>query len=195
MRRRNLSKIQIIFAILLFSLASISISYAGLTDNINIFGTVTTSEDFDTTCGQSSNTAWARMYNYSEDFTYEFPGPNWATYIICEPSELPQTFYLFAGQHYWVGELYVWKDSNYLYVKYNLDEDNYSMSESQLHVATLLDGIPHTKNGNPIPGQFDYSKQYDPTEPHDLYQIDWDSDWDNVDLYIAAHAVVWGIYP
>jgi hypothetical protein len=194
-KRNNLSKIGLMFAILIFALASISASYAGLFDNINVFGTVTTSDDFVTT-GGSSNTAWARMNDDPNDFTYDFPGQNWATYIIVEPTVDIQTFYLYAGQFYRVGELNIWKDNDHLYVQYDLDE-GFEMEETQLHIATTLNDIPQTTGGNPgnpIPGQFDYKTEYDPFPQQDTYQIDWDSSWNNIDLYIAAHGVIWGIY-
>ena len=190
-KRRNMSKIGLIFAVLLLSLAGISISYAGLTDDINIFGTVTTADDF-VTLGGSNQTAWARMFDDPDDFTYEFPGATWATYVLCTPAEDIQTFYLYAGQHYRVGELKVWKNSNYLFVQYYLD-DGFVMEESHLHVAASLGGIPQSPGG-PIPGGFTYKRDYDPYEQQDTFQIDWDSSWDNVPLYIAAHAVVWGYY-
>jgi len=192
-KRNNLSKIGLIFAILLFALASISASYAGLFDNINIFGNVTTAEEFVTAGGGSSNTAWARMNDDPNDFTYEFTGPNWATYLIVNPIEDIQSFYLYAGQFFKVGELNVWKNNDYLYIQYELDE-GFEMEETQLHIAITLDGIPQTGNGNPIPGQFDHKRLYDPYPQSDTYQIDWDSSWNNIDLYIAAHGVIWGIY-
>jgi hypothetical protein len=191
-KRSNITKIEFIFAILIIALAGIGVSYAGLYDNITIFGTVTTADDY-VTMGGSNETAWARMYDNPNDFTYEFSGANWATYIICTPTENIQTFYLYAGQFYIVGELNIYKDNDYLYVQYNLDE-GFEMQETQLHVATSLDGIPHTPTGNPKPGLFDYKREYDPYPSQDTYQIDWNAAWDNVDLYIAAHGVIWGYY-
>ena len=43
---KNMSKTGLIFIILLFSLASISISYSGFTDILQIHGGVTIAEDF-----------------------------------------------------------------------------------------------------------------------------------------------------
>jgi len=67
------------------------------------------------------------------------------------------------------------------------------MEETQLHIATTLDSIPQN-NGNPTPGQFQYKQTHDPSVTEYTYTIPWDSSWDDIDLYIAAHAVVWGIY-
>ena len=65
------------------------------------------------------------------------------------------------------------------------------MSESHLHVATSLEGIPQTPSGNPIPGQFDYGEEYDPSVNVYTYNMPWNQSWNDLDLYIAAHAVVW----
>ena len=157
-------------------------SYGVWTDTITIEGTITTGEVHD-------ETAWARMYDISDDFTYEFPGSNWATYIINQSTENEATFYLYAAQHYRAGELHVWKDDSYLYVEYDLD-DSYDMSESHLHVNTSLDGIPQN-NGNSPPGQFDHKEDHDPRVTEYTYEIPWDPSWNNHDLYITAHAVVW----
>jgi len=128
------------------------------------------------------------MYDYPDDFTYDFPGSNWATYIINLTTENPEIFYLYAAQHYRVGELHIWKDCDYLYIEYDLD-DGYNMSESHLHVAKSLDEIPQS-NGNPVPGQFDYKEDHDPLVSEYTYNITWDSSWDCIELYIATHAVV-----
>lgn len=48
-----------------------------------VWGVYGDSTDADTT----EETAWARMYDDPEDFTYEFPGKNWATYVSYEPEE------------------------------------------------------------------------------------------------------------
>lgn len=48
-----------------------------------VWGVYGDSTDADTT----EETAWARMYDDPEDFTHEFPGKNWATYVTYEPEE------------------------------------------------------------------------------------------------------------
>ena len=78
-------------------------------------------------------------------------------------------------------------------------DDGYGMLESHLHVAASLDGIDGIPqaNGNPIPGQFDYGEDHGPRVTEYTYEIPWDRDRDNMELYIVAHAVVWiwGICP
>jgi hypothetical protein len=187
-RKKNITKLGFTFVILLLSLASISYSQAAWYDTITITGTVTTGE------WRCEETAWARMVDDPENFEYEFLGSNWATYIIVyqpiETIETLETFYLYAGQEYRAGELDVWRDDDYLYVQYILD-DGVTMSETHLHINTSLDGIPQN-NGNPIPGQFEYKEDHNPSVNGYLYTIPWDDEfWDGQDLYIAAHAVVW----
>jgi len=47
------------------------------------------------------------------------------------------------------------------------------------------------------PEQFGHNGGHDPQITEYTYEIPWDTDWDNKNLYIAAHAVVWvwGICP
>ncbi len=94
---------------------------------------------------------------------------------------------LIAGQHIDVGEVEIWNDADYLYVKYIVDDENWCLTETHLHVATDPDLIPQ-KNGNPIPGKFDYKGEHDCVYEL-IYEIplDWDC---NEEIYIASHAVV-----
>jgi Ca-activated chloride channel family protein len=90
-----------------------------------------------------------------------------------------------------VGEVIIYNDEDYLYIKY-VTEDGWYMTETHLHVAAdSPDGIPQTKKGNPIPGQFDHIDYHNPAVQCVEYMIEWDEDWEpGTVLYIAAHAVV-----
>jgi hypothetical protein len=85
-----------------------------------------------------------------------------------------------------IGEVQVWNDADDLYVKYVSNGDCFL--ETHLHVADSLSGIPQTKNGNPIPGQFEHS------DPHGCvteYTYQLDLDWSTgTGLFIAAHAAL-----
>ncbi|MEJ2251160.1 MAG: hypothetical protein P8Y97_16095 [Candidatus Lokiarchaeota archaeon] len=98
-----------------------------------------------------------------------------------------------------VGEIRVWNDADYLYVKYVIDTDltpdNPSddgvptlIYESHLHIEEHFMSIPQ-KNGNPIPGQFNYKTEHDPGVSEFTYEIPitWDID---TQVSIAAHALV-----
>ena len=188
-KNSKIAKLSLAFAALLLFLSSIGLGYSAWTDTIYVTGTITTGE------WDSDETAWGRMYDVPDDFTYEFPGANWATHIIHRPTANQVTFYLYAAQHYRVGKLHIWKNTDNLFVEYDLDP-GFTMSESHLHIAislTGLTGIPQS-NGNPVPGQFAYKQDHDPYVSEYLYTIPWDQNWCNIDLYIAAHAVVWGFF-
>lgn len=99
---------------------------------------------------------------------------------------------LIAGQHTDAGDVLVWNDANYLYVKYTA-EPGWCITETHLAVAETLAGIPQTKTGNPIPGRFENSGDYKKCETEVLYVYDLAAHgWDVCDqsLTIAAHAVV-----
>ena len=87
----------------------------------------------------------------------------------------------------YVGEVHIWNDGDFLYVKYLITDPDWCIVETHLHVATTLEGIPQ-KNGNPIPGHFDYGNEHD-CVPEFTYAVPliWPVD---TELYIAAHAVV-----
>lgn len=193
--KENISKIGLIFVILIFSLASISVSYAGWTDTIHVSGSVTTSEDDEYIIygGGSDETCWARMNDDPNNFCFEFPGNNWATYLKCTPTEDMQTFYLYAGQHIRVGELNIWRNTNFLYVEFYLSED-YFMDETHLHVSSCFDDIPTTPSGNPKLGLFGHCNEFDPFEQQIILEVDWDDSWTEQELFIAFHGVVWGFF-
>ncbi|MFX0040837.1 MAG: hypothetical protein ACFFAB_15975 [Candidatus Heimdallarchaeota archaeon] len=95
-----------------------------------------------------------------------------------------------------VGDVIVWNDGEFLYVKYQTIDDWY-LVETHLAVETIFEEIPQTEpnkqgkgGGNPIPGHFEWKREYCPPEQSDLFVIDLDG-W-NIDtiLYIAAHAEV-----
>jgi|GEM_PF-2371283 len=104
---------------------------------------------------------------------------------------------LTAARHFDAGDVSVWNDSEYLYIKYETVTKVY-LYETHLHVATSLAGIPQTKKGNPIPGHFDFATQYDWEISEDTYTIPLEAGWvGGTELFIASHAVVYtlcGLY-
>lgn len=99
-------------------------------------------------------------------------------------SDDPLVVDLLAGQTTPIGEVQVWNDADFLYVKFVSSGD--CLLETHVDVAASPTGIPQTKKGNPVPGQFEYS------EPHacvGVYTYDIQLDWPvGTDLYIATHA-------
>jgi len=96
-------------------------------------------------------------------------------------------FTLYAGQNIDVGNVEVWNDTDKLYIRYVVTAP-WRLTETHLHVAKSLDGIPQTKKGNPKPGKFDYKGEH-AYETEVLYEIPliWESD---TELFVAAHAKV-----
>ena len=110
------------------------------------------------------------------------------TAVLAHTAGNPFVVDLLAGKDIPAGEVQVWNDADYLYVKYELN--GWCMTETHVHAADSLDGIPHTKKGNPIPGHFDYKMEHDPCVTEYTYRIPLD-DWEpDTELYIAAHAAM-----
>ena len=94
---------------------------------------------------------------------------------------------LIAGQSMDAGDVLVWNDAVNLYVQF-VSTGDWCITETHVAVAALVSEIPQTKKGNPIPGKFDYSKQYSPCEQApDPYVIPLEWDYGET-VYIAAHA-------
>ena len=89
-----------------------------------------------------------------------------------------------------VGFVRAWQDDcGEWYIHYEtMDEGGWCwcISEIHAHVATTLEGIPQ-KNGNPIPGQFDYKYEFD--ECVRMFDVPI-GQLDPGTYYIAAHSVV-----
>ena len=113
-----------------------------------------------------------------------------AMVAAAEPDR-PQIAKLIAGKNLQVGEVWVWNDGEELHVKYRAfyNDLGYCLSETHMHVADSLAAIPQ-KNGNPIPGQFDY-KDEDLDCARVVEYVVPLNDWTpGTELFIAAHAVV-----
>jgi len=111
----------------------------------------------------------------------------------------PEVFTLYAGQHIDVGTVSVWNGINEvlgvecLYVKYETT-GGWVMTETHLAVANEFDGLPQTKKGNPIPGQFPYKHEdldfvMDDEYIIPLSEIDEEVECEDT-FYIAAQALL-----
>jgi hypothetical protein len=116
--------------------------------------------------------------------------------LVCATSPLlahteadPYVTDLIAGQTMDAGDVMVWNDADNLYVKYATSGD-WCMEGIKLHVAASLEGIPQTRSGNPIPGQFDYKAGFDcAPETTVVIPLTWAP---GTEIYITAMAEVEG---
>jgi hypothetical protein len=72
---------------------------------------------------------------------------------------------------------------NTYHVKYDITNPDFEVTEAHFDIECTLNGIPHTKNGNPQPGQFEYKTKSAP----------WEFDFTlptgcSCPFYVAAHA-------
>ena len=112
-----------------------------------------------------------------------------AALATAHTGEQPAETNLIAGKDTVVGTVKVWNGDETLHVLYETTGEWY-LTETRFHVATSLDGIPHTRKGNPILGKFDHRGPCDPPAQEAEYQIDLDGWTEETQLYIAARAVV-----
>ena len=120
-----------------------------------------------------------------------------------------ESFPLYAGQDWEVGEVLVWNDDTRVCVKYRLfdgtgeDPENvvgegWGIYETHVDAATSLEGIPQ-KNGNPPPGKLRYGEDDLTGEAmagpycipfEDIIGFTEELDLCGTPIVIAAHAVV-----
>jgi len=112
--------------------------------------------------------------------------PAEVTFDLEEPGEFP----LIAGRKTAVGSVTVSNDDQNLYVEFSTEND-WSIAETHLQVGESLDDFPLAgRQGNPVPGKFDYKDRHDPLTTSYEYTIPL-GDWEPGDvLMIAAHASV-----
>ncbi|MGB6641473.1 MAG: hypothetical protein WBG67_11900, partial [Thermoanaerobaculia bacterium] len=71
---------------------------------------------------------------------------------------------LCAGKSMDIGTVTVTNDDVNLYVTLSIEEEGWYFDETHVAVGDSVDDIPHTKKGNPIPGQFPYKWYPDPPD-------------------------------
>ena len=106
--------------------------------------------------------------------------------LICEDQVEP----LCAGQTMDLGTVTVSNDDVNLYITFEIQDPDWYLTETHVAVAETLDGIPQTRKGNPIPGQFPYScGTLAPFQTSCTVAVPL-RDWCSEDaLVVAAHAV------
>ncbi len=110
--------------------------------------------------------------------------------VGAQTEDSPLRAKLIAGKSMWVGLVEVWNDAENLHIRFvTFGGEGYCLNETHLHVADSLDGIPQ-KNGNPIPGKFEYKDENLGCAHEIKYAVPL-GNWEvGTKLFIAAHAVV-----
>jgi hypothetical protein len=118
--------------------------------------------------------------------------------VLAHTEENPLTVDLIAGNPKntvnVVGVVKVWNDDVNLYVKYEITVAPWVLTGTHLHIAANADDVPQ-KNGNPIPGKFEYKGKPDKGSPeYILHTIPLGDEGlaPGDDIAIAAHAEVCG---
>jgi hypothetical protein len=101
----------------------------------------------------------------------------------------PTVVTLFAGQTMNAGNVTVANDDSYIYVTFAALGD-WLLKETHLAIASTVAGIPQTKNGSPVPGQFPYKMTHNPLVNTYTYVIAKADLPEGGSYAIAAHAVV-----
>ena len=133
-------------------------------------------------------TAMARMNDNGDDLTHQFPGHPWFTYLILEPTPSVKTHFLYVGNvtSTRVGTVRIWKNNDYLYVRFILDE-GYQISKSDVHVDLELPFFD--KLNDWVFGHYLSKATHTPHTTDYTHSIPWNPDWEGVtNLHIAAHA-------
>lgn len=146
----------------------------------------------------SGETSWAAQQNPGQ--TRFVQKGNWATYITYNVGEgtnaVPKVFPLYAGQTKLAGSLYVYDEGSNLYVKYVAGGSN-AFKEYHLQVEDEFAGFNDVRTynkktgyGSPIPGQFEYVKEYSTKTADSGWITVPISGYGDKDVFIAAHAAM-----
>ena len=106
-------------------------------------------------------------------------------------------FTLFAGKDWPIGTVEVTNDDQFIYVNYEMDsgviEAGWVFTEFHLSVEITEEDIPQNNKGNPEPGHFEFSSEYDwtamKTSESFTVEIPEGVEFED-DVVIAAHATI-----
>ncbi len=94
--------------------------------------------------------------------------PDQSTVVINDSKALT-TYPIWAGQNILAGQMSVWNDVDYFYVKYETT-GGWMLEETHVHITDSPYNVPNNGN-NPVPGSFAYSTTHNPTVNEHTYQI------------------------
>ena len=137
-------------------------------------------EEYQTYCEmRNAGTAWA--------YGNPFPGASWAMYVVYEGGNHATD--LILGQHRDIGDVSIWREGNYLYVRI-VTSSSYYLNVTHIHVATSLSDIPQNEGGNPKVGRFEYQATVNAQDFTATIPLD-SSEASASTLYVAIHASIY----
>jgi hypothetical protein len=110
---------------------------------------------------------------------------------LAHTADAPQKSNLIAGQEDKAGEVHVWNDEEFIYVKY-ISMGGWLITETHCSVVADPNDFPTTGSDNPKIGKFEFSSEHDPGVTEVIHKISWtDMNWPvGSPVFIACHAVV-----
>lgn len=106
----------------------------------------------------------------------------------------PTTVTLYASKDIPVGTVSIWNDEGTLYVMYRITSEEWDLGEAHLAVAQYLWQIPTVKKGQPIPGKFPYTMEFEEQGVKEyIFEIPLGSWSPGTYLVVAAHAQIYQI--
>lgn len=144
-------------------------------------------------------TFYGIIFQSCSNILKRFLGILFLSFILASTAEaqhtfcgVPTTVSLIAGQNITSGSVTVNNDENGMLYINIATTDNWLLKATHIAVASSLSGLPQTKTGNAIPGQFPYSNTFDPYVSQYQYIISSGSSGylPGTELYIAVHAEV-----
>jgi hypothetical protein len=110
---------------------------------------------------------------------------------MAHTADNPQKSNLIAGQTDKAGEVLVWNDEDFIYIKY-VTMEGWLITETHCAVVADPNEFPTTGADNPKIGKFEFSSEHDPGVTEVMHKISWtDMGWPVGGMvFIACHAVV-----
>jgi hypothetical protein len=103
---------------------------------------------------------------------------------------VPDTFDIWAGQHYDAGDVLVWNCTSYVIVEIRT-HDPWVMTESHLAWADNCANLPRNKKGHLVPGHFPFQTTHNPPVTAYTYYIPMGNMQVGDTIALAFHCVVW----
>lgn len=97
---------------------------------------------------------------------------------------------IYAGQNILIGQVSVINDEDNFYITYVIENPDWWLDLTHIHIATTLAGIPRNGAGIPVPGRFAYQTVHDPAVQDYVYVIPRTAFKNKTEVVFAIHADV-----